>query len=304
MAATNIKGTTGKLKDFEKYSLYFDAERLIQMVNGTMAIEGMPLSDEDRDRLRSVLHGKVTEDEVIHQLITKHRKAQIPDGFNDKGEWDVKYCYPNSHVLRNKLSVTDADVLCVAEREIIAVRILEAERSPVRGQFGFKHLCNIHRFIFKDIFDWAGKLRTVDIAKGNSFCNVGVLDIYGAELFNKLESEHYLLTTPKEMIANRLAYYLSELNALHPFRDGNGRVQRLFIEYLALIAGYRIDFSDVTAAEMIEASARAFNQDEAFMTDILRRSIMPIAPKEQKLSVQVITGTRSEIMKLFKEVTN
>ena len=64
-----------------------------------------------------------------------------------------------------------------------------------------------------------------------------------------------------ENVPERLAYYLSEINVLHPFREGNGRTQRLFIEYLALNAGYRVDFSDVTPEEMIIASAESFACD-------------------------------------------
>jgi cell filamentation protein len=305
MGATNAKGASGKVDIFEKYALTFDPERLIGMVNGTMAIEYMPLFDDDRKRLRSIMNGEATADEVIQRIITKHRCTLIPDVFEREGkcEWDTMYSYPNAGVLRNKLRISAADELYVAERKIISVRILEAIRKPVRGQLGFKHLCDIHKFVFKDIYDWAGNLRTVNIAKGNVFCNAGMLDIYGAELFSKLADESYLIATPKEMIAKRLAYYLSEINAMHPFREGNGRVQRLFIVYLALIAGYRIDFSDVSAADMIEASARAFDRDESVLVDIIKRSITPITQEEQKLAIQVIAGARSEIMKRFKEAS-
>ena len=53
-------------------------------------------------------------------------------------------------------------------------------------------------------------------------------------------------------------YCYPDSNVLHPFREGNGRTQRLFIEYLALNAGYRVDFSSVTLEEMIVASAESF----------------------------------------------
>ena len=83
----------------------------------------------------------------------------MPDSYEYSYEWDSLYCYENSTVLRNKLGITDGDELQTAEREIAAVRILEAERSPIRGKLDFKHLCDIHRYIFGDIFVWAGKLR-------------------------------------------------------------------------------------------------------------------------------------------------
>ena len=225
----------------------------------------------------------------------------MPDSYEYSYEWDIFYCYENSNVLRNKLGITDSDALRVAEREIAAVRILEAERSPIRGKLGFKHLCDIHRYIFGDIFEWAGKLRIVNFSKGNPFCNADVLDIYGTEMFGKLKAERYLLDTPKERIAERLAYYLSEINMMHPFREGNGRTQRMFIEYLALVAGYRMDFTNVTAGEMIEASVRAFDRDETLIRGIFERITAPISREEQKSVIHAIAGARSEIMKIWKD---
>jgi len=225
----------------------------------------------------------------------------MPDPYEYSYEWDIFYCYENSNVLRNKLGITDGDPLRMAEREIAAVRILEAERSPIRGKLDFKHLCDIHRYIFGDIFEWAGKLRTVNISKGNPFCNADVLDIYGTELFGKLKAERYLLDTPKERITERLAYYLSEINVMHPFREGNGRAQRMFIEYLALVAGYRVDFTHVTAGEMIEASVRAFDRDETLMRGIFEHITAPISREEQQAAIRAIVGSRSEIMKIWKD---
>ena len=71
----------------------------------------------------------------------------------------------------------------------------------------------------------------------------------------------------------RLSYYLSEINALHPFREGNGRTQRLFIEILAERAGYEVDFSNVTAEEMIQASADSFLMKYEKMDRIMFRIV-------------------------------
>jgi cell filamentation protein len=227
---------------------------------------------------------------------------KMSDIYEYSYDWDVRYCYEKSNVLRNKLGITDASELLTAEREIAAVRVLEAERTPIRGKLNFKHLCDIHRYIFGDIYEWAGELRMVNITKGNPFCNCEVLDVYGAELFGKLKTENYLLRTSSERISERLAHYLSEINVLHPFREGNGRSQRLFIEYLALVAGYHADFTNVTAEEMIEASVKAFDRDEASMCAIFKRITTPISQEEQKIAVRQITGTRSEIAKMTRTI--
>jgi cell filamentation protein len=224
----------------------------------------------------------------------------LPGFYEYSYEWDIFYCYKKSNVLRNKLSITDADALRTAEREITAVRILEAEQTPIRGKLDFKHLCDIHNHIFSDIFEWAGRLRTVNISKGNPFCNADVLNIYGAELFGKLKMERYLFDVPADRITERLAHYLSEINVMHPFREGNGRTQRMFIEYLALVAGYRVDFTSITATEMIEASVRAFDRDETLMCGIFNRITASISREEQQAAIRAICGTRSEIMRLWK----
>lgn len=214
--------------------------------------------------------------------------------------WDVYYCYPNSNVLRNKLDITDAVKLNEAERRYTGISLLEIKDTPIKGHFDLKHLQAIHKYIFSDIYEWAGELRTVNISKGNPFCNCMYFDTYASELFKKLENENYLLDTPADHIAERLAYYLSEINILHPFREGNGRAQRVFIEYLAQIAGYHADFSNVSGKEMIEASVKAFDCDYSAMNDMFEKITTPIPKEEQELAIRKIAGARSRIMRIFK----
>lgn len=197
-------------------------------------------------------------------------------------EWDSKYCYPNSFVLKNKLNIHDAKELVEAERRITSLNLLEIKEKPVRGQFDLKHLCDIHRVIFKEIYTWAGKLRTVNIAKGNQFCLSQHIDTYASNIFDKLKSENFLTDTKAEEIPERLTYYLSEINVLHPFREGNGRAQRVFIEYLARIAGFHVDFSTVSEKEMVEASALSFAREYDKMTVMFRRIVSPISQQEQQ----------------------
>jgi len=191
-------------------------------------------------------------------------------------EWDSRYCYPNSFVLKNKLGLRNAKQLRIAEREITSVRILEARVNPIPGRFDLKHLQDIHRYIFKDIYEWAGELRWVNISKGNQFCLYPYIESNANELFNRLKKETYLTGTPENEIPFRLSFYLSEINVIHPFREGNGRVQRLFIQYLAENAGYQVDFSQVTSKEMIEASAEAFACHYDKMDALFKRITTPL----------------------------
>lgn len=215
-------------------------------------------------------------------------------------EWDREYCYPDSNVLVNKLNIKNADALHTAEREITSLRLAAAKMQPIKGKFDMKHLQKIHGYLFGDIYGWAGKLRHVDIAKGNQFCLAMNLDTYGSNLFKKLEKEHYLINS-KENVPHRLAYYLSEINVLHPFREGNGRTQRLFIEYLASVAGYRVDFSQVTAEEMIIASADSFACDYESINRMFDRITTPISNEEQKQNIQYFFGARSKLLSFIKD---
>ncbi|GHU60319.1 Fic family protein [Clostridia bacterium] len=192
------------------------------------------------------------------------------------------YCYPGSFVLRNRLDIRDGDVLAAFEREITATRIQQILAFPVKGAFDLQHLRAIHRAIFSDVYEWAGELRVVNIAKGNQFCSCVHLETYAEGIFTKLKTEKRLTGTTPEKMPERMTYYLSEINVLHPFREGNGRAQRVFAEYLARAAGWSISFADVAEREMIEASALAFAMDYGPMTRMFEHILSPITPEEQR----------------------
>ena len=208
-------------------------------------------------------------------------------------EWDSEYCYPESNVLINKLNIQAAEDLSVAEREITAIRLAIAKATPIKGNFDLKHLQKIHKAIFGDVYSWAGKLRHVNIAKGNQFCLAMNLETYAANLFRKLENEHFLIGY-NGSVPHRLAYYLSEINVLHPFREGNGRSQRLFVEYLALVSGYQLNFSLVSAQEMIVASADSFACDYASINEMFDRIAFPISKEEQIDAIKYFFGRKSK----------
>ncbi|MGF6376759.1 cell filamentation protein [Clostridiales Family XIII bacterium PM5-7] len=190
-------------------------------------------------------------------------------------EWDKKYCYKGSHVLINKLNIQEEEILEEAERKITSVKILSAKLNPIQGNFDFAHLKKIHKHIFEDIYTWAGETRTVNITKGSEFCLWQNIDLQAEKIFAELESEALLKSFPLDQLSNRLAYYLGELNAIHPFREGNGRTQRLFVEYLAENAGVSIDYSLTTSEEMYKASAEAFNTNYEPMNQLMEKIIVP-----------------------------
>lgn len=173
-------------------------------------------------------------------------------------KWDSKYCYPNSQVLINKLNIRDANLLTEREREITSIALQELLEFPIQGNFNVAHLKAINKAIFQDIYPWAGEFRTVNISKGSSFCSWPFIEDNANTLFNELKQEDYLQKTDVLRLYQRLAYYFSEINAIHPFSEGNGRTQRVFLEYLANTLGYTLQFSLISPNQMLEASVESF----------------------------------------------
>ena len=109
----------------------------------------------------------------------------------------------------------------------------------------------------------------MDIAKGNLFCRCYAIESEAKRIFGELKTENYLRGMMIGEMAERLAYYLSEINALHPFREGNGRTQREFVRQLALLNGYFLSFRGIRQDEMVEASKAAFSLNYEPMEKII-----------------------------------
>jgi cell filamentation protein len=179
------------------------------------------------------------------------------------------YTDPVTGVLLNKLGLGTAAELEAAEREITHAALILLGESPVHPGYDLPHVCAIHRRIFGDIYGWAGQIRTVGIAKESLFCLPQHIETSAAEIFRALRSENCLRDLDRETFVARLAYYLGEVNAVHPFREGNGRTQRAFFEQLARDAGYTLAWQHLDAARNIEASAAIMRGDAEPMRKML-----------------------------------
>jgi hypothetical protein len=126
---------------------------------------------------------------------------------------DDPYTDPVTGVLLSKLGLGTAPELDAAEREITHAALILLGESPVHPGYDLPHLCAIHRRIFGDIYDWAGQIRTVAIAKGSLFCLPQYIEPSAAEIFRALRSENFLRDLDREAFVARLAYYLGEVNA-------------------------------------------------------------------------------------------
>lgn len=145
----------------------------------------------------------------------------------------------------------------------------------IPGTFDLRHVQAFHRAIFGDLYDWAGELRTVDIAKGQLFALHQYLEPYLTDRLAGVQAEDYLRGLPREQVVDRLAYYLAEINAAHPFREGNGRTQRAYIRQLARRAGWDLDWHDLDSSQNIDASIASLNGNNEPLRQLLNARISP-----------------------------
>ncbi|UMZ13097.1 putative adenosine monophosphate-protein transferase Fic [Pseudomonas sp. MPFS] len=185
------------------------------------------------------------------------------------------YCYPNSSVLKNKLNIQVMADLEVAERDITAVTVSRV--VYVAPPYSLENFKVLHRKLFSDLYEWAGELRNVDISKGGTrFCNCVRIEAEALKIFSALQKDSWLGGLDKEEFCKKLAEFYCELNMIHPFREGNGRVQRLFFEHLALSAGYELDWEDVSQSEWLEANINGVYVNYAPMTEIFKRIVISL----------------------------
>ena len=158
--------------------------------------------------------------------------------YNIEGcQWN---CYPDSTVLINKMDIHDQSELDAVEKQITLLRGIQAEKETEFVNVDFSFYCSLHRFLFGDLYDWAGALRTINISKkGTVFCK----------------------------------HTYHELNMLHPFREGNGRTLRLFVALLVRNTDRSIDFARCDSDMLNIATIRAAQGDISILRDVLEEMI-------------------------------
>lgn len=188
---------------------------------------------------------------------------------------DKRYCYPCSDVLINKLGITGGAALDAAELQLTQARIKQFE--PNFDDISLPALQTIHHHLFQDLYAWAGELRTIDISKGTTrFANVTRIEAEADKLFSQLAQERHLVGLPRQAFIERLAHYYCELNVIHPFRDGNGRAQRLMFEIISINAGYAIRWNPLGRGEWVEANIAAYNCKLGLLAGLLDRAVSEI----------------------------
>lgn len=179
------------------------------------------------------------------------------------------YTDPQSGILRNKFGLRDQESLTRMETRATSFRSTLFELNPLKGNFDSAHLKAIHSYLFQDVYEWAGQYRTVPLAKaelagGGRITRFTPSELIKAELdklFGQLSNERFLEGLPRQYFVIKIAVLLSEINRIHPFREGNGRTQRLFVSQLAQRLGHELHFEVVSRERLVQASVLSAHGD-------------------------------------------
>ena len=167
-------------------------------------------------------------------------------------------CYEGTTCLINKFGITDETKLSEVEADITFAKASKLEENPIDGKFDIEHYKAIHRYLFEDLYDWAGQFRTINISKkGTKFVKTDELENLCVKCFDRIKSSNYFRNISFENFVENIVDLYCTLNMLHPFREGNGRTERIFIAQLIRLNGYDIDFSEIDSDYMIIATIQA-----------------------------------------------
>ena len=181
------------------------------------------------------------------------------------------YCYAGTTVLKNIPNLRKQNALDAFETVSTAQR---AEEPLPAGRLSVTHYQAIHHHLFQDVYVWVGKFRTVRIAKdGSAFCYPEHIGKEMADLFGDLREAHYLRGLSAKEFSNAAAHFLTTLNAIHPFREGNGRTQTTFLALLADQAGHGLDLERLKPTTFLKAMVASFKGDERPLAAHIRKLV-------------------------------
>ena len=183
-------------------------------------------------------------------------------------------CYENSTVLVNKFDIRDEAQLNAVERSITSGLIAKAMMEIPFENVDFEFYKKLHSYVFGDIYEWAGSVRSIDMSKkGTNFCSVTKINERAERIFLNLRTTDYLKTVPTEEFINEFTDLYCDLNYLHSFREGNGRIQRLFLNMLLRYNNKSINFANIDKDLLMIATIKSVSGDVFMLRDIFKGSI-------------------------------
>lgn len=247
-------------------------QRCIDYIRFNQESEGFELSADDEADISAVLDEDVTADELIQKYLELHNLENID---YKASEDDLNY-YPNTRCLFNYFSIKDRDSLRKIVIYIVSLRTAELLINPIDGPYNFENLKQIHEFLFNDIYPSAGIIRTKTAAKRTEFCLPAYIEPCAKDIFDRLAKDHFLRRLKRDRFIGDLAYYMGEVEALHPFRSGNAPAARLFFMFLISNAGYQINWSEADPDSFLEADICAIDGDYQPLIDVLEELIVEL----------------------------
>lgn len=246
-------------------------DKAFAQVNASWSYENNALSPEEK--------------EVIYEQLNNRAPLQSSQKMG-RSVMKSEYLYPGTNVLINHFNIMDETALQRQERMSTGFRALEMRLvNPVKQSFDLNHLKNIHQHLFQDVYSFAGQIRTTNIGKnGFWFCDVAQIDKLGSIVFNELKSEKFLKGLNQEAFAERASYFYTEINFMHPFREGNGRAIREFFTDLAKHNGMELHWDRVPTDEYMHAVKLTDDpklRDE--LTTVINKCLSPIESRSQVL---------------------
>ena len=184
---------------------------------------------------------------------------------------DDPACFPGTRVLKNIPGLHDQDRLDAYEMEMF---VLRSEESFPERPLSPAYYCDLHRHLFQDVYPWAGTYRTIRTGKGgNWFCHPEYIEPQMGQLFQRLDGAAFQSGASAEAFIPALAEFIANLNAIHPFREGNGRTQLILARQLGQQTGNSIRIEAVEPDEFLAAMIASFNGRNEALVDELERML-------------------------------
>lgn len=240
-------------------------QKCIDYIKFTNEMEGSTLSEEETKILEEILDEDISANEAINNYIeemglnTHYEKVEDESAF-----------YEGTKCLVNYFNIKDREYLKKIELFFGNARTAELFTTELNNSLNFDYLLELHEKFFSDIYPSAGQIRCGVVSRRTEFCQPNFIESMAEEIFGKLAKDNYLRNIEdRDDFINELAYYMGEVEALHPFKDGNGRTARFFFYQLMLEAGYDFAWDEVDPNRMLEANIAAIDGDYQPLIDVL-----------------------------------
>jgi len=248
-------------------------ERIINSVLATLKFEGLKPSENSIACSRKILQGEITVKTAREEIIAKINKNKNEMSGNDKNNTDTQsiYCYSKSQVYKNKFDIRNGELLDQFEADLTTLRLVALFMDPKAVVFSIKSLKSMHYDIFKDLYFFAGEIRREEISKGNTlFCKSDFIESSLEKLFKDVKTQGFFKEKSEDAFIEGIVFLMGELNIIHPFREGNGRCIRAFVNNIALDNGYFINWSKTNADDILSAVIHTVNFEYSPLKSIIK----------------------------------